>query len=317
MELLLLDTTVPHPSLYSFRRILGLESSLKKDIKPWSEGCDVHWDLWKRDGNGEFAGLVLTLHPVNHGLLHLFYQQLDPGIKSGVYLGLKWLLGKSLLIFSWERYSLAQHEDLTGREACKAGFSEEDYTALISPNVLEGEKLLRDKEMKEGSTVMEPEWLKRHCSTLLGKRVVGSPLQTLHAYYQLDGGSYCPPDAMSTASSSLLFSYPCKHLPPLVSLPCWNMEKGGDSEDEGGDYDDVKDNGDRDAGDDGSDDHGFHAKEKKPWKQSPSPLEAPVGPAQSLPRGLSSAASAQVNPFFGPSVEVSMSFVMALFGSHL
>lgn len=28
------------------------------------------------------------------GLLHLFYQQLDPGIKSGVYLGLKWLLGK-------------------------------------------------------------------------------------------------------------------------------------------------------------------------------------------------------------------------------
>ncbi|CAO2577390.1 Cdh4 [Lemmus lemmus] len=38
---------------------------------------------------------------------------------------------------------LAHHEDLTVREACKAGFSEEDYTALISPNVLEGEKLLR------------------------------------------------------------------------------------------------------------------------------------------------------------------------------
>ncbi|XP_026643065.1 cadherin-4 [Microtus ochrogaster] len=39
----------------------------------------------------------------------------------------------------------AHHEDLTVREACKAGFSEEDYTALISPNVLEGEKLLRVK----------------------------------------------------------------------------------------------------------------------------------------------------------------------------
>lgn len=39
----------------------------------------------------------------------------------------------------------AHHEDLTVREACKAGFSEEDYTALISPNVLEGEKLLRGR----------------------------------------------------------------------------------------------------------------------------------------------------------------------------
>uniref|UniRef100_A0A8C6HCE7 Cadherin-4 n=1 Tax=Mus spicilegus TaxID=10103 RepID=A0A8C6HCE7_MUSSI len=37
----------------------------------------------------------------------------------------------------------AHREDLTVREACKAGFSEEGYTALISPNVLEGEKLLK------------------------------------------------------------------------------------------------------------------------------------------------------------------------------
>lgn len=35
--------------------------------------------------------------------------------------------------------------DLTARETCKAGFSEEDYTALISQNILEGEKLLKGR----------------------------------------------------------------------------------------------------------------------------------------------------------------------------
>lgn len=39
----------------------------------------------------------------------------------------------------------AHREDITVREACKAGFSEEGYTALISPNVLEGEKLLKGR----------------------------------------------------------------------------------------------------------------------------------------------------------------------------
>ncbi|EAW75412.1 hCG1821260, isoform CRA_a, partial [Homo sapiens] len=37
----------------------------------------------------------------------------------------------------------AHNEDLTTRETCKAGFSEDDYTALISQNILEGEKLLQ------------------------------------------------------------------------------------------------------------------------------------------------------------------------------
>ncbi|MXQ85090.1 hypothetical protein E5288_WYG004124 [Bos mutus] len=37
----------------------------------------------------------------------------------------------------------AHNGDLTARETCKAGFSEEDYTALISQNILEGEKVLK------------------------------------------------------------------------------------------------------------------------------------------------------------------------------
>uniref|UniRef100_A0A8P0SHD9 Cadherin-4 n=2 Tax=Canis lupus familiaris TaxID=9615 RepID=A0A8P0SHD9_CANLF len=37
----------------------------------------------------------------------------------------------------------AHNGDLTARETCKAGFSEEDYTALISENILEGERLLK------------------------------------------------------------------------------------------------------------------------------------------------------------------------------
>ncbi|XP_019492700.1 PREDICTED: cadherin-4 [Hipposideros armiger] len=39
----------------------------------------------------------------------------------------------------------AHNGDLTARETCKAGFSEEDYTALISQNILEGEKVLKVK----------------------------------------------------------------------------------------------------------------------------------------------------------------------------
>ncbi|XP_073931155.1 cadherin-4 [Castor canadensis] len=51
-----------------------------------------------------------------------------------------------LLVLLWLSGALRAHdEDLTARETCKAGFSEEDYTALISPNILEGEKLLKVK----------------------------------------------------------------------------------------------------------------------------------------------------------------------------
>ncbi|XP_047390663.1 cadherin-4 isoform X2 [Sciurus carolinensis] len=39
--------------------------------------------------------------------------------------------------------ALRAQEDLTASETCKAGFSEEGYTALISPNILQGERLLK------------------------------------------------------------------------------------------------------------------------------------------------------------------------------
>lgn len=35
--------------------------------------------------------------------------------------------------------------DLTVRPTCKPGFSEEDYTASVSPNIAEGQKLLKGK----------------------------------------------------------------------------------------------------------------------------------------------------------------------------
>ena len=41
--------------------------------------------------------------------------------------------------------SQAHNGGLTARETCKAGFSEDDYTALISQNILEGEKVLKGK----------------------------------------------------------------------------------------------------------------------------------------------------------------------------
>lgn len=41
--------------------------------------------------------------------------------------------------------SQAHSGGLTARETCKAGFSEADYTALISQNILEGEKLLKGR----------------------------------------------------------------------------------------------------------------------------------------------------------------------------
>ncbi|XP_055228802.2 cadherin-4 isoform X1 [Gorilla gorilla gorilla] len=53
--------------------------------------------------------------------------------------------GVLLLLLSLSGALRAHNEDLTTRETCKAGFSEDDYTALISQNILEGEKLLQVK----------------------------------------------------------------------------------------------------------------------------------------------------------------------------
>ncbi|VFV45362.1 cadherin type 1 [Lynx pardinus] len=51
--------------------------------------------------------------------------------------------GVLLVLLSLSGALRAHNGDLTARETCKAGFSEEDYTALISENILEGEKLLK------------------------------------------------------------------------------------------------------------------------------------------------------------------------------
>ncbi|KAB1262154.1 Cadherin-4 [Camelus dromedarius] len=59
--------------------------------------------------------------------------------------------GVLLVLLSLSSALRAHNGDLTARETCKAGFSEEDYTALISQNILEGEKVLKGKadvEMK-------------------------------------------------------------------------------------------------------------------------------------------------------------------------
>ncbi|XP_073649414.1 uncharacterized protein [Tursiops truncatus] len=51
--------------------------------------------------------------------------------------------GVLLVLLSLSGALRAHNGDLTARETCKAGFSEEDYTALISQNILEGEKVLK------------------------------------------------------------------------------------------------------------------------------------------------------------------------------
>ncbi|RMB95839.1 hypothetical protein DUI87_27953 [Hirundo rustica rustica] len=43
----------------------------------------------------------------------------------------------------------AHNGDLTVRPTCKPGFSEQDYTAFISQNIMEGQKLLKAKESEE------------------------------------------------------------------------------------------------------------------------------------------------------------------------
>ncbi|KAJ7332111.1 hypothetical protein JRQ81_014291 [Phrynocephalus forsythii] len=47
------------------------------------------------------------------------------------------------LLGSW-RLAGAHNGDLTVRSTCKPGFSEDDYTALVSQNIMEGQKLLKD-----------------------------------------------------------------------------------------------------------------------------------------------------------------------------
>ncbi|PKU34482.1 cadherin-4 [Limosa lapponica baueri] len=41
------------------------------------------------------------------------------------------------------RGNRAHNGDLTVRPTCKPGFSEEDYTAFVSQNIMEGQKLLK------------------------------------------------------------------------------------------------------------------------------------------------------------------------------
>ncbi|KAI4538319.1 hypothetical protein MG293_011722 [Ovis ammon polii] len=55
--------------------------------------------------------------------------------------------GVLLVLLSLSGALRAHSGDLTARETCKAGFSEEDYTALISQNILEGEKVLKGDKM--------------------------------------------------------------------------------------------------------------------------------------------------------------------------
>lgn len=43
----------------------------------------------------------------------------------------------------------AHNGDLTVRPTCKPGFSEEDYTAFVSQNIMEGQKLLKGKWNKK------------------------------------------------------------------------------------------------------------------------------------------------------------------------
>uniref|UniRef100_A0A8D0T341 Cadherin-4 n=2 Tax=Sus scrofa TaxID=9823 RepID=A0A8D0T341_PIG len=53
--------------------------------------------------------------------------------------------GVFLVLLSLSGALRAHNGGLTARETCKAGFSEDDYTALISQNILEGEKVLKVK----------------------------------------------------------------------------------------------------------------------------------------------------------------------------
>ncbi|KAJ7404945.1 hypothetical protein WISP_142687 [Willisornis vidua] len=45
--------------------------------------------------------------------------------------------------FQWYPTEPAHNGDLTVRPTCKPGFSEQDYTAFVSQNIMEGQKLLK------------------------------------------------------------------------------------------------------------------------------------------------------------------------------
>lgn len=70
--------------------------------------------------------------------------------------------------------SQAHNGDLTARETCKAGFSEEDYTALISENILEGERLLKGRGL--GGCKKKLRVVLRMGETFPGTGKVGLPL---------------------------------------------------------------------------------------------------------------------------------------------
>lgn len=55
----------------------------------------------------------------------------------------------------------AHNGDLTVRPTCKPGFSEDDYTAFVSPNIMEGQKLLKGKWNKK---------LNRFCNNCVFRR---------------------------------------------------------------------------------------------------------------------------------------------------
>ncbi|CAM9491567.1 unnamed protein product, partial [Rangifer tarandus platyrhynchus] len=62
--------------------------------------------------------------------------------------------GVLLVLLSLSGALRAHNGDLTARETCKAGFSEEDYTALISQNILEGEKVLKGPWLAASSWIL-------------------------------------------------------------------------------------------------------------------------------------------------------------------
>ncbi|KAK2520660.1 hypothetical protein Q9233_011296 [Columba guinea] len=54
-----------------------------------------------------------------------------------------WRVLLVLLLSVWGSAMVAHNGDLTVRPTCKPGFSEEDYTAFVSQNIMEGQKLLK------------------------------------------------------------------------------------------------------------------------------------------------------------------------------
>ncbi|KAK2529084.1 hypothetical protein Q9966_009413 [Columba livia] len=60
-----------------------------------------------------------------------------------------WRVLLVLLLSVWGSAMVAHNGDLTVRPTCKPGFSEEDYTAFVSQNIMEGQKLLKGRRCEE------------------------------------------------------------------------------------------------------------------------------------------------------------------------